>query len=579
MKLSTNPKASQRGFAFVMVLFFGALALLALAGVMQWSASSSQLNDRSNRLNKAIGAAEAATEKVLTSLSSDFRNYDETTVYSRLSTYSGRVPTTTESAEWANYSFSDALGHSSQTYVTRVSTNGFTPVSQYSGLQGYSWTYRIISNVRESAGLGQPIYAAVQQEVQLTTIPIFQFAVFYNGDMEYIGTAPMNINGPVHGNGNIYTGSSSALNFNGDVSVSGVIANTGGYGYSGTATTYNGNSTTNAASMTLPIGTNTSFAAVHQILDPPLSGEDPNSAMGRERYFNKAELVIQMTNTGPTAFVKTPGSSSGTTIPSAQLTNFLDTSKTFTDLREGKIVQSADFDVGKFNAWAATNTTIASVLGSTNTVPNIVYFADRRSLTSAQMGAIRMVNGATLSSRGLTIATPNPLYVKGVFNQPNSSYLGTTNTSNTKPASLICDAFTILSPNWSDLLSTVALGISASDTTINAAILTGTVPSSDPILKTGTYSGGVNNLPRLLEDWSGDTYTLNGSVICLFNSTNANKPFQFPGIYYRAPTRKIAFDSNFLNPNKLPPGTPALRTLIRSKWSTPPVNTTSYAGF
>jgi hypothetical protein len=88
----------------------------------------------------------------------------------------------------------------------------------------------------------------------------------------------------------------------------------------------------------------------------------------------------------------------------------------------------------------------------------------------------------------------------------------------------------------------------------------------------------VNNLPRLLEHWSGKNYYLNGSLVCLFNSAEATAPFQNPGVYYSAPSRNINFDSNFLDASKLPPGTPALRALVRGKWVTPPANTTTYAG-
>ena len=157
--------------------------------------------------------------------------------------------------------------------------------------------------------------------------------------------------------------------------------------------------------------------------------------------------------------------------------------------------------------------------------------------------------------------------------------MNTTNTADAKPAALISDAFTILSPSWNDSMSSTPLGITATPTTINAAILAGNVPSQDPVNKTGSYSGGVMNLPRLLEAWSGQSYSLNGALVCLFTSTNATQPFQMPGAYYNAPSRRISFDNNFQNQNKLPPGTPGLRMLSRTRWSTPPINTLNYAGY
>ena len=34
----------------------------------------------------------------------------------------------------------------------------------------------------------------------------------------------------------------------------------------------------------------------------------------------------------------------------------------------------------------------------------------------------------------------------------------------------------------------------------------------------GYYSGGVENFPRFLEDWSGKTFTYYGSMLELYNS-------------------------------------------------------------
>ena len=92
----------------------------------------------------------------------------------------------------------------------------------------------------------------------------------------------------------------------------------------------------------------------------------------------------------------------------------------------------------------------------------------------------------------------------------------------------------------------------------------------------GQWSGGVHNLPRLLETWSGDTLTLNSSLVNLYNSVRANTQFQNPGVYYRAPTRNFNFDQNFLTAAKLPPGTPTVSVISRYKWTTAPINTITY---
>jgi hypothetical protein len=555
----------------MMVLFFGGIGLLALAGALGWVTTNGNLIHRNNQHYRTVAAAEAATEKVLSRMTLDFKNSGEATIYANRPTYAGLVPTSSENAVWGGFTFSDAQGGSGRTYVERLVSAAYTPLeSQYSGLYGFASTYRVVSNAREVSGLFVTP-AAVQQDVQFASIPIFQFAIFYNTDMELNGAATLHVRGRVHGNANLFTGSNANQYFYEDVTTSGIISNGMRYGWGTNGTVYYyDNHDGGHSQMTLPIGTNNTAEAVREVLQLPPSGEDITSAMGHERYYNKAELVIQVTDTNVTVGWKQPYASSLTGIPWLATTNFISTNKTFTDQRENKQILTTEIDVSKFITWAGTNGAITSSLGGP---PNLIYVKDSRVWNATKMPGVRLINGQTLPTRGLTVATPNPLYTKGHFNQPTSAHLGTTNTSNTRPASLVSDAYTLLSNTFSDSASSGGYSARvAENTTVVAAIVTGNV------LSAGTYSGGVNNLPRLLEAWSGRTYTLNGSLVCLFNSAMATAPFQNPGVYYSAPTRNINFDPNFLDPTRLPPGAPAMRTLLRGKWVVPPVNTVTYSG-
>ena len=102
----------------------------------------------------------------------------------------------------------------------------------------------------------------------------------------------------------------------------------------------------------------------------------------------------------------------------------------------------------------------------------------------------------------------------------------------------------------------------AADTTINAALLGGIVPSNG-----SSYSGGVENFPRFLENWSGDTLAYNGSMVVMFYSKLATAPWGTSDVY-SPPTRQWTFDLNFMDVTKLPPGTPEVRALIRGEWAT-----------
>ena len=119
----------------------------------------------------------------------------------------------------------------------------------------------------------------------------------------------------------------------------------------------------------------------------------------------------------------------------------------------------------------------------------------------------------------------------------------------------IGDAITVLSGNWNDANnSATALGSrNPAATTINAACLEGIVPTA---LDGSNYSGGVENFLRLLENWSGNTLTYNGSIVAMFTNQYANSFWPGIGMVYNFPIRSWGLDVNFKQVGKLPPLTP-----------------------
>jgi hypothetical protein len=244
----------------------------------------------------------------------------------------------------------------------------------------------------------------------------------------------------------------------------------------------------------------------------------------------------------------------------------------FYDYRERKQVQATQLDVGKLGTWIKNSgpaggaglETLAQVFGKNL---DSVYVLNRQA--GAGLPAVRVVNGATLPDSGLTVATARPIYVQGHYNLNNGDTTpGQANTSLTKPAALMGDSITILSGNWSDSYNS-GMGLSgrnAVNTTVNAAFLTGIVESGRDSLGNPHYSGGVENLPRFLENWSGRTFTYNGSMVVMFPSRYATNYWQSTGIYYNPPARRWAFDLNFLDQNRLPPLAPSVRKLFREDW-------------
>lgn len=72
----------------------------------------------------------------------------------------------------------------------------------------------------------------------------------------------------------------------------------------------------------------------------------------------------------------------------------------------------------------------------------------------------------------------------------------------------------------------------------------------------GIYNGGVENLPRFHENWAGKDCRLNGSITCLWNSKYANAEHSGVPDLRIPPQRVWSYDADFNDPANLPPFTP-----------------------
>lgn len=603
------------GYALLMVTTLIAACLLVAGATISRTYTVAKMNDRNNQYVLSLNAAEAAVEKVYARLSYDFQSSGLGLVTNNLAMYRTNVPS--EDPYWSQFLFTDGQGNTNQTYVNYAYAYSGPLPSQYSSPSGAlfaqnSPVYRIVSNVTLNNGRAT-MTNAIQEDVLLALVPITEYAIFYNGLLEFTSCATMTVNGKVHCNTNIYVGSSNPLTFNGTVTSSGrilAISNNGNgpFSFPGNVS-FNGTPgyKTNVPTVTVSINmTNT-----HSLIDIPPSGESPSSSQGLQRTYNQAQIVMLVSNNWVYAKIQqsingnVPGADPSPTIiqctnsPGPLSTNFpfLTLTNTFYDLRERKTNIVAQIDIGKYSTWlsSSSNAAVQSKFptGGGN-FPTTLFLADMRSYNSNQLTVVRITNGIAPPSNGglgFSLATPNPLYVWGNYNQTNAAFLNTTNTtSGTVPSALMSDALTILSPNWKDSGSYFVGNDyhtnDAANTTINAAIITGVVPSIDTS-NTG-FSGGVHNLPRMLEDWlnvSGGqrTLTLNTSIVSLFQSNMATSLFRNPGNfglpntpYYDPPVRQFSFDQNFMNPAKQPPSVPAALVPIRFNWAVPPPNTVTY---
>jgi hypothetical protein len=197
---------------------------------------------------------------------------------------------------------------------------------------------------------------------------------------------------------------------------------------------------------------------------------------------------------------------------------------------------------------------------------------------------LRLKNGAKMPPGGLTIASDNPVYLQGDYNTGRTvnasgtvTYETPTNTNNDgtggntafgytrQPSAVIADAVTILSNAWTDASSYNDVSSrNASPTTVNAAIVSGIVPSGGASSGANSYSGGAENFTRFLENWgSNKTFTYYGSMVQLFQSRQSIGRWGNNNVY-GAPRRAWYFDTLFYT--SPPPGTLTLVSYNKQRW-------------
>jgi hypothetical protein len=582
---------SARGYALLMTLIFIGIALLLLGSVMDWSNSNAKQTARNNLFGMSEAAAEAATETIVAQMTFDFFYQNFSSIPNYYMTNSiNQLPVTTS---WpVKFSFSNPSNSTSPTFVSvnpiNWTTNWSTLFSSnYAGLHAYVAYCAVISTATTS---NQPydVSASVQETFQLASIPLFQYTAFYDLDMEIDPGAAMTLSGPVFSNGGIWARGPDT--FSSTVTAVGVVSTNNADPWllsktDGTASTFSQPSGvhSNADTLAMPIGQTNDPIAIRSLLGLTPSGTAPYSSTGQVYFANQASIIISNSSSGtisaflqdsnnvppltPIPYDVTKYTTNAGVITTNKSYSFA-TNTTFYDFREGKTVKAVELNVGALATWiTSTNgsTLNTELYNDTAGYIDSVYVYNNAPSSSSSLPSVRVANGAVLPSNGLTVVTPDPLYVLGNYNASGSSLNNGTNVVNARPAALMGDSITVLSSNWKDSYTsstTLASRTLAAATTVNAATFEGIVPTAN-----GNYSGGLENFIRMLESWSGVGLTYNGSIVVMFPSQYATNKWITPGTYYQAPNRIWAFNLNFMQQNGLPPLTPRVTAICRSGWS------------
>lgn len=484
---SLKARGRRRGWALLAVLSLATCALMVLAGIMSWANQNSTRTARNNEYFATSYAAESAVEKVRAAMTQQYQNYGFPLITENMSTYQATVPTTSDSAYWSNYNFSGG-GTANQVIVTNTATSQQIVLSGANqGLTLMANVYEIIANA-QNASSQYGIVSTVGEQLYLGTVPMFQFAIFYQNDMEIAPGAAMTVSGPVHGNANIYLDPQAGLTFSN--TVAGVGSN---YLHQSPQdpssrtfswVDFDSYNLSGVDPLNLPVGTNTSSTNtssqnVYAILEPPTSSQTPNSATGTNLLYNRADMIILISNNNTISVTSGSGINSQATVVT-NWQSFISTNGSFYDQRDNLTVNPVVINVSNLVTWSATNTTLSSALANVRGTgaDNVqsIYVADLRSTSNATVTtnySTNTVTSTTYPSAGTYSGsvTTNTVVTTNASSPAAGTYVGSVTTDTVSSNSS--------SPPSGGYTGTVTTNVTATTTT--------TSPGA------GTYEGSVTN--------------------------------------------------------------------------------------
>jgi hypothetical protein len=480
--------------------------------------------------------------------------------------------------------------HRARTYVTEAAGNPIITTipagERYQYLSAQEYRYSVNSAAR---GVDQKVEAMLELRFKSRLVPLFQFMAFYDKDLEILPGPNMTLNGPVHTNGDLYLESGALLTVQGQLTTAGRL--------------YRGRKNTNTcisnsvavfnpgtATQLIPSCSNRYQVAANQVNGwngmiqigvpavtvPDVGSIDPTA--GRI-YWDRADLrlVLRLNNSNnpdttnaSTAVEVRNADNSVNTAATTALTScagaiggrVANNTNTFYSNREGAFIRMLDVDMGGlFNCLQSTNWFSSGKLLSDSTDGGLVFHfsvSGPNSLAAQSRYGVRLRNAQSLRStvggaptiRGLTVVSDQAAYTMGNYNSTNK-----------RPAAILCDAFNVLSGALTDASSSGPLsGRTPTNTTVNAAIMAGTDTTGNVEGlggQGGAYNGGLENYPRFHENWNGArTLTYSGSFVSLGRPRRNAGVWVFGGTHYTAPVRVWGYDTMFNDAANLPPLSP-----------------------
>ena len=308
MQIPIKPvRRNEPGFILTVTVTFLLVTLIIFASIMYWVTSSARVTQQNNLFNVSEAAAQGAVETAVTAMNRDFISQS----INPASVYASAVTNIDQTGWPVKFVFTDTNGNVNRMNVSIQpldwSTNYQNLNAQFSGLYAAVANCDVIA-VATPTNTGYNMSAMVEATAQLAAIPVFQFGVFYNLDLDFSPGQALTMNGKTHCNGTIWMYPQNTATFNDVVEATVIVTNKDNPNDQQNLTTYttpihyatlpSGNPLSGVDTISMPIaGSGTSASNVEAIINlPPTAIAAPNieayDPTNQIYLYNKCDLII-----------------------------------------------------------------------------------------------------------------------------------------------------------------------------------------------------------------------------------------------------------------------------------------------
>lgn len=228
----------RRGSALVMATVFTAIVGSTVSYIMLSSNNQTRQTHRTRLMDTSLSASAAVVRNMAeqayfmattrpAQLQGDWRNLNALIKNIQPKQMPGYLPAKQGNKNLAF--MTDAVGNGTYSVIT-------DPNDDWSGFNIQRWTFDAVAfmNAADPANANAVDNTAKRlgfegagfsSRVQVNYIPLYQYAIFYNNDLEFHPGPTMNVLGPVHTNKTLWLGAGNTLNLESRVSAAGNVRN------------------------------------------------------------------------------------------------------------------------------------------------------------------------------------------------------------------------------------------------------------------------------------------------------------------------------------------------------------------